>query len=288
MVISFDGMRTGVGDDVRDPLLPDLYLLEDFVRGRNVRLVIVDPLMAFLGDEYDAHKDQDIRRALRPLRNFAERLGVTVLLLRHLNKLNGGAALYRGGGSIGITGAARAALVVGRDPDEPARHVLAMNKINLGPAPRSLAYRIEPERGVARIGWEGECDLTRDDILWHAVTKPPQRDRGDRLEDALRKVLPPAPPGLDFEEVVLALDRRKLGYSGTETVRKGLSQPPFRREGTGRRGNPFTYWCPQGTRSGTVSLSPFPDESNTYCPGDGPWGADVNEADTAAENEIPD
>src|SRR6478736_8115672 len=105
---------------------------------------------------------------MRPLRDFAERHGVTVLLLRHLNKLNGGAALYRGGGSIGITGAARASLIVGRDPQNPARHVLAMNKINRGPRPPALAFTIEPDRGVSRIGWEGPCDLTCDDILWHA------------------------------------------------------------------------------------------------------------------------
>lgn len=182
-VTSLDGFK--VGDEIREPVLPwDLQLLADWIKGNGVQLVIVDPLMAFLSGETDSHKDTDIRRCLRPLRDLAERLAVTILLLRHLNKLNGGSALYRGGGSIGITGAARSAMIVGRDPEKPERHVLAMNKCNLGPCPKSLAYYIEPEAGVSRIAWKGPCDLTAADILWHQSTQPGGQKKGLALDDA--------------------------------------------------------------------------------------------------------
>src|SRR5207248_5812233 len=139
------------------------------IRELRIRLVIVDPFSAFLGSEYDAHKDQDIRRALYRLAAFAEETDVALVLVRHLNKLNGGAALYRGGGSIAILGAARAALIVGRDRAEPTDRVLAMNKSNLGPIPLSLRYVVERVggAGITRIGWKGECELTPADILWH-------------------------------------------------------------------------------------------------------------------------
>jgi hypothetical protein len=183
LVTSLDGFRVNE-KEVRDPVLPwDLRLLAGWIREHHVALVIVDPLMAFLGGEYDAHKDQDIRRCMRPLRDLAEELGISILLLRHLNKLSGGPALYRGGGSIGMIGAARASLVVGRDPQEPKRHVLAMNKINLGPMPTSLSYFIEPEGDVARIVWEGPTALTKDDILWHA-TVAAQKQGVSKQDDA--------------------------------------------------------------------------------------------------------
>jgi archaellum biogenesis ATPase FlaH len=189
-VTYLDGFK--VGDEVRDPVLPwDLHLLADWIPANGVRVVIVDPLMAFLSEQYDSHKDSDIRRCLRPLRDLAERLGIAILLLRHLNKLNGGASLYRGGGSIGMIGAARSAMIVGRDPEKPTRHVLAMNKCNLGPRPRSLAYTIEPEADVARIAWEEQpCDLTAADILWHAPTQartgaPKSADAQKEAEDFL-------------------------------------------------------------------------------------------------------
>lgn len=227
-VTSLEGFR--IGEEIHDPVLPwDLDRLADWITQNAVRLVIVDPLMAFLGSEYDAHKDSDIRRCMRPLRDFAERHGVTVLLLRHLNKLNGGAALYRGGGSIGITGAARASLIVGRDPNEPRRHVLAMNKINLAATPRSLAFFIEPQDDVSRVAWEGLCDLTKEDILWHAQGGPKPKTEASKLEEAkdfLTQLLCNAPVAvLEIQENAKAL---QISWKTVQRARAELSIKAFK------------------------------------------------------------
>lgn len=63
--------------------------------------------MAHLPGDVNSFRDQDVRAALGPLSTFAEEAGVAVVAVRHLNKKTGGPAIYRGGGSIGITGAAR-------------------------------------------------------------------------------------------------------------------------------------------------------------------------------------
>ena len=98
------------GEAERLPVLPyDLDLLSDWVIARNVRLIVVDPLTAYLSGEFNCHVDQDVRQALRPLAKLAEKLRICVLFIRHLNKLSTGPALYRGTGSIAITGSARAA-----------------------------------------------------------------------------------------------------------------------------------------------------------------------------------
>src|SRR5918997_427133 len=96
-------------------LTQDLDAIEAAIGRVGAALVVIDPLMAFLTGKTDSHKDQDIRRGLAPLAALAERKGAAVLLVRHLNKSAGGNALYRGGGSIGIIGAARAGLVVAPD-----------------------------------------------------------------------------------------------------------------------------------------------------------------------------
>lgn len=262
LVHSLEGFRES--GKVRDPQLPwDLEHLAGFIGERGVRLVIVDPLMAFLGTEFDAHKDQDVRRCMRPLRDLAERLRVCILLVRHLNKLNGGAALYRGGGSIGITGAARASLIVGRDPQDPKRHVLAMNKINVGPLPRSLAYRIDPEKGVSRIGWEGECDLTRDDILWHQTAAAPGRPAQDR-GFILRAVLPVAPPGMTADQVNDAWPGGKTDRASLlKAIDQGVKEGWVGRQGNGKRGSPFTHWRKGEPVSVSVWKPPEPFQTET-------------------------
>lgn len=177
LVHALEGFVTKDGRERLVVLPRDLERVADFISRHGVRLVVVDPLMAFLSSDTDAHKDQDVRRCLRPLAQLADRLGVVVLLLRHLNKLSGGPALYRGGSSIGITGAARASLIVGRDPDLD-RSVLAMNKINVGPRPPSLAYRLEGHGLACRIVWEGEVDLRPDQIMGHG--QAPRNESGQR------------------------------------------------------------------------------------------------------------
>jgi hypothetical protein len=62
-----------------------------------------------------------VRLVLRCLKELAERESYTVILIRHLNKSGGQKALYRGRGSIGIVGLARAALYVGPTPEGGGR-----------------------------------------------------------------------------------------------------------------------------------------------------------------------
>jgi hypothetical protein len=163
-VFALDAVRTG-GDE-RPPVLPwDLLLVENLILMNGIRLVVIDPLMAYMDAKINAHSDQDVRRAMHRLKILADKTGAAVLVLRHLNKLNGGPALYRGGGSIGIIGAARSGLLVGRDPNDPTKHVLASNKSNLGPPPKSLYYALVASGKVSVIGWGEVCDLTNDDIL---------------------------------------------------------------------------------------------------------------------------
>jgi hypothetical protein len=123
--------------------------------------------MAFLGEKVNAHKDQDVRRAMHALTRVADETGAAILVVRHLNKSGGQNAVTRGGGSIGIIGAARLGLIVGKDPEDDSRRILAVSKSNLGKEAKALAYRLvdDEERGVARIDWEGETGHSTSDLL---------------------------------------------------------------------------------------------------------------------------
>jgi hypothetical protein len=165
---------TGVADvspgsgevDVRPPTIADLDPIEEAIHRVAARLVIVDPFMAYLADQVRSFQDQSVRRALAPLAELAERRGVVVLVVRHLNKSGGDQALYRGGGSIGIVGAARAGLLIAADPDDPARRILASVKSNLAQPPPALAYRLveAPNRAV-RVEWLGTTTHTANQLL---------------------------------------------------------------------------------------------------------------------------
>lgn len=174
------------------PSLPrDLPHIHDIIKKHKVRLLVIDVLMAFLSGKVDSHRDQDVRGVLHRITAMAEATGCTVICIRHMNKSGGGNALYRGGGSIGIVGAARAAFLVARDPDDSDRRVFAVTKSNLAVEPPSLAYRLvdAPEHGCARVEWETDpVHLSAADLL-HTPDAEEASERSEAaawLEDYLK------------------------------------------------------------------------------------------------------
>jgi RecA-family ATPase len=153
-------------DVLRLPTLGDTAQLRELINATAARLVIIDVLMAYMPVGVDSHRDQDMRQVLARLAALADGTNCTILLLRHLNKGRGD-ALYRGGGSIGIVGAARVGMVVATDPDDVDLRVLAPLKNNLSAAPPSLSYRLVPDElyNVARVQWVGESTYSATELL---------------------------------------------------------------------------------------------------------------------------
>jgi hypothetical protein len=182
------------GDFHRLPVLPgDLLFLKAAIRRVEAKLVIVDPLTAYLGADTNTHRDQDCRRALHPLAVLAQEKGVAVLVIRHLNKLIGNNPLYRGGGSIALIGAARSGLLVGRDPDNPDRRVLASTKCNLARLPVSLAFDLSlADNGALRVGWIGESPHTAESLL-AAPKDDEERGMLQTAQEVLRTILSNGP-----------------------------------------------------------------------------------------------
>jgi hypothetical protein len=145
----------------------DLPEIEQIICDRHAALVVLDPLTAFLGAKVDTHKDADVRRALHLLAKVAERTGACILVVRHLTKEPGKKAIYRGGGSIGIIGAARVGFLIAQDPDDEQRRIFATIKANLSRAPDALAYKLEEDLqlGVAHVIWDGLVDYSADDLV---------------------------------------------------------------------------------------------------------------------------
>jgi hypothetical protein len=175
--------------------------VQETVIKNNVSLVIVDPLNAYVAPHLNAFSDQELRQALQPLGQLAEQTGAAVLVVAHLNKRGGGPAAYRVGGSIGMIGVARSALLLAPDPAAPEKRILAPLKQNLTRPPPSLAFHLEDTAlGQPRLQWLGETAHTAEQLL--AVDdrrKDPQALR--KAMDVLRSILEKGPvPAVDAEE----------------------------------------------------------------------------------------
>jgi hypothetical protein len=233
----FDG-TSGAGTGRGMPSFPeDCPLLEEVVREARARLVIIDPLLAFISSNVWSVNDQMVRRALAPLARVAEQTRAAMILVRHLSKWGGGQrAIYRGSGSIGIIGSARTAFLVGRDPEEPDVRVLACTKNNLVAPPASLGFRIVAvDEDRSRIEWTGPVDITAEEMV-----QVPNHRRGEQLPRAvvfLEKLLGKGPCPRD------AVVRRTRAYGiSNRTLKRAKEQLEVISKETRENGKNVWYW----------------------------------------------
>jgi hypothetical protein len=225
-IVFLRGMRTDHGE--RLPEIPcDLAALEQAIRESGALLVVVDPVMAFLGGDVNAHRDQDVRRALAPLARLAERTGAAIVVLRHLNKTAGTAAIYRGGGSIAIAGAARSVLLVANDPEDEDRRVLASIKANLATEPNSLSFRVVgAENGAAVIEWLGQSEHSASTLI-AAPADGPERASAKEARQFLSGFLQDGPR--TSKETLAAARAAGISPKQLERARQTLGVRPRRR-----------------------------------------------------------
>jgi hypothetical protein len=218
----------------------DIPLIEKGIRRVGARLVVVDPLMAFLSGDTNSHRDQDVRRALAPLAGLAERTGAAVLVVRHLNKAVANNPLYRGGGSIGIIGAARMAFVVGKDPQDEDRRVVAPTKNNLAMPPKSLMFGLEEvQSGSVRVNWLGHSEVSAKDVL----ATPQDQEHADARSEAvefLNDILADGP--VEASQIKEEAEDAGISERTLARAKKALGVVSYREGETGERGKGRWLW----------------------------------------------
>ena len=218
----------------------DLATVEAAIKRVGAVVVVVDPLMAFLPGDVNSHSDQDIRRALAPLARLAERTGPAIVVVRHLNKATGANALYRGGGSIGIVGAARSGLLIAKHPEDDRRRVLAPIKSNLAALAPSLVFGLEStEAGAVRVDWKGESNLNAEALL-SAPTDHEERSAARGAQDFLREMLEDGAGAVG--DVRKQANDAGISWRTVERAKAALGVQATREGEAGKRGGGMWVW----------------------------------------------
>ena len=169
--------RVMVIDDGDKPLTLSDKRLERAIRENHARLLIIDPVQAFLGADVDMNRANEVRPIFRKLGEIAQETGCAIILIGHLNKAAGSQSTYRGLGSIDITAVVRSLLFIGKVKNDPTTRVLIQEKSSLAPPGKSLAFSLGDGNGFQ---WIGEYDMTADELLAgveHTETKAEQAEK---------------------------------------------------------------------------------------------------------------
>jgi len=158
--------------------------IEKAIVENNARLVIIDPIQAYLGSDVDMNRANEVRPIFMRLGQVAQRTGCAILLIGHLNKAAGMQSLQRGLGSIDIAAAVRSVMFIGKLKHDPTMRILTHEKSSLAPPGVSLAFSLGDEGGFR---WFGEYNITADEML--SGIEPQRETKTQQAKDLICTLL---------------------------------------------------------------------------------------------------
>ena len=160
--VNADCARVLVIDESKEELSMTDERIEKAIQQTGAKLIILDPIQAYIGANVDMHRANEIRPVMSKLGRIAEEYGCAVVLIGHMNKAAGQKSSYRGLGSIDITAVARSVLIVGKMRDSPSKRIMTQAKSSLAPVGKSLLFEINEN---SALEWKGEVDITAEQFL---------------------------------------------------------------------------------------------------------------------------
>lgn len=174
------------GDELRsfDPATDIRAMFDAATRIGDISLLIVDPVVNAVAG--DSHKNGEVRRALQPLVDFAEKMGCAVLGISHFSKGTGGKdPLERVTGSLAFGALARIVLATAKITDgDSARRIFCRAKSNIGVDHGGFEYDLHQKE------IEGQSGLFSSYAVW-----------GQPVKGSARELLAESEPDNDDGEV---------------------------------------------------------------------------------------
>lgn len=136
--------------------------IEKAIVETGARALILDPVQAYIGAKVDMNRANEVRAILSQLGQIAGQYRCAIILVGHLNKVQGNKSNYRGLGSIDFQATARSVLIVGRLKDNPQIRVMVQDKSSLAPEGEPIAFELDKENGFR---WLGHYDISADNLL---------------------------------------------------------------------------------------------------------------------------
>ena len=189
--------------------------IEKAIVENNARLVIIDPIQAYLGADVDMNRANEVRPIFMRLGQVAQRTGCAILLIGHLNKAAGMQSLQRGLGSIDIAAAVRSVMFIGKLKHDPTMRILTHEKSSLAPPGVSLAFSLGDEGGFR---WVSEYDITADEML--SGIEPQRETKTQQAKDLICALLAGGKQALSEDIDKAALERGIPGRTVRDAKRE--------------------------------------------------------------------
>ena len=151
--------------------------LEQAIVRTGARLLILDPIQAYLGGGMDMNRANEARDMTKKLGALAEKTKCAIILIGHMNKASGNKAAYRVMGSRDFLAVARSVLLVGRVEGESNTRAVVQIKNNLAAFGHPKAFALSEDG----FKWLGDYEITVDEVLGGITPKANKMEQAKQM-----------------------------------------------------------------------------------------------------------
>lgn len=153
--------------------------IEAAVKEVHAKMVIFDPIQAFMGAGVDMFRANETRPELAKLFEMCDRNDCSCSIISHMGKAGDKSPVNRSLGSVDIPAAMRSILELTRNPDNEDECIMVHVKCSNAPKGQSIAYTIGDRGGVH---WVGFSPMTAEDLAVIARRKE-RKEKGVPYEN---------------------------------------------------------------------------------------------------------
>lgn len=205
--------------------------IEEAITQTGARLMILDPLSAYIGHDVSINQANEVRASFRPLYEVASRTGCAILIVSHMNKMQGTASLYRTNGSVDVAGAVRSILSVGKRKGAKTERIMVHIKSNLAAAGAACIYELSD-----RVEWTRQEEIDPDDLF--GIVSSEKKKKLNQAEELLTDLL--SEKDMPAVEVKAYFENLGISFRTVTDAKKNLGIRSY------RQGNQ-SFWAITGT-----------------------------------------
>ena len=185
------------------------------------QIVVIDPIQAYLGSNFDLQIAGRARKLMRRLGMWASVYDCAVVLIGHLNKKEGTKGLYRSLGSIDVVAAARSVLQVERDPKNADIRIVRQIKNSLAPSNGEIRFSISAETGFQWL----ECETAADPSI--GLEAPNFDSKSEKAAYLIKKLL--SNGDMRSREIYMRMSDEGISHRTVENTKKELGIRSYRK-----------------------------------------------------------
>ena len=211
-----------IDEEVNGGLTIDDERLRQAIIDFRPRLVVIDPIQAYVENDSDLMSASKARRLMKRTGIWASMYNCAIVIIGHLNKSGGQKELYRGIGSIDLVASARSVLQVERKADDNAIRIVHHIKSSAVPNGRDFSFEIRPNTGFRWIDTGGaEKEAKEEPVL------DLPRNKHELAALLITKALEKGP--VESKEIHRLMAEYRIGEKTMNDAKIALGIKPYRK-----------------------------------------------------------